>query len=129
MNPLLGTMLNNNPMMQNIGAIKNLMNCRNPSDVMREMLKNNPRFSQFVNENKCLTPEQIAQKYPYFSKSRRCGENFSLFFANSMVFSIKSVKTKKPASAKRADRQKNTALRDGGFFIIFTFCVSSLRSE
>ena len=63
MNPLLGTMLNNNPMMQNIGAIKNLMNCRNPSDVMREMLKNNPRFSQFVNENKCLTPEQIAQKY------------------------------------------------------------------
>lgn len=62
MNPLLG-MMNNNPMMQNIGAIKNLMSCRNPRDVMQMMLQRDPRFSQFVNENKGLTPEQIAQKY------------------------------------------------------------------
>lgn len=62
MNPLLG-MMNNSPMMQNIGAIKNLMNCRNPQDVMRTMIQNDPRFSQFVQENKGLTPEQIAQKY------------------------------------------------------------------
>lgn len=62
MNPLLG-MMNNNPVMNNMNAIKNLMHCRNPQDVMQMMLKNDPRFSQFVNENKGLSPEQIAQKY------------------------------------------------------------------
>ena len=62
MNPLLG-MMNNNPMMQNVNAIKNLMHCRNPQDVMQMMLKNDPRFSKFLNENKGLSPEQIAQKY------------------------------------------------------------------
>ncbi len=40
-------------------------------------------------------------------KVGRCGERFSLFFANSMVFAKKPVKTKKPANAKRADRQKH----------------------
>lgn len=63
MNPLLGMMGSSNPMFQNIGAIKSLMSCKNPSDVMREMLQRDPRFSQFVQENKGLTPEQIAQKY------------------------------------------------------------------
>ena len=62
MNPLLG-MMTNNLMMGNINAIKNLMSCRNPQDVMQAMLKNDPRFSRFVNENKGLSPEQIAQKY------------------------------------------------------------------
>lgn len=62
MNPLLG-MMNNNPMMNNVNAIKSLMYCRNPQDVMQMMLKNDPRFSKFVNENKGLSPEQIAQKY------------------------------------------------------------------
>lgn len=61
MNPLLGMM--NNPMMHNINAIKSLMSCRNPQDVMQMMIKNDPRFSQFINENKGLNPEQIAQKY------------------------------------------------------------------
>ena len=62
MNPLLG-MMNNSPMMNNVNAIKSLMSCRNPQDVMQMMLKNDPRFSQFLNENKGLSPEQIAQKY------------------------------------------------------------------
>lgn len=62
MNPLLG-MMNNSPMIGNINAIKSLMHCRNPQDAMQMMLKNDPRFSQFVNENKGLSPEQIAQKY------------------------------------------------------------------
>ena len=61
MNPLLGMM--NNTMMNNMNAIKSLMSCRNPQDVMQMMIKNDPRFSQFVNENKGLNPEQIAQKY------------------------------------------------------------------
>ena len=63
MNPLLGIMMNNSPIMQNMDIIKNLMNHRNPQDVMREMLQRDPRFSQFMQENKGLTPEQIAQKY------------------------------------------------------------------
>ena len=62
MNPLL-SMMNNNPMLNNINAIKNLMHCRNPQDVMQTMLKNDPRFSQFVSDNKGLSPEQISQKY------------------------------------------------------------------
>ena len=61
MNPLLGMM--NNTMMNNMNAIKSLMRCRNPQDVMKMMIKNDPRFSQFINENKGLNPEQIAQKY------------------------------------------------------------------
>lgn len=61
MNPLLGMM--NNTMMNNMNAIKSLMSCRNPQDVMQMMIKNDPRFSQFINENKGLNPEQIAQKY------------------------------------------------------------------
>ena len=62
MNPLLG-MMNNNPVMNNLNSIKSLMHCRNPQDVMQMMLKNDPRFSKFLNENKGLSPEQIAQKY------------------------------------------------------------------
>lgn len=63
MNPLLGMMGSNSPIAQNIGAIKNLMSCRNPQDVMRMMMQRDPRFSQFLQENKGLTPKQIAQKY------------------------------------------------------------------
>lgn len=62
MNPLL-SMMNNNPMMQNLNSIKSLMHCRNSQDVMQMMIKNDPRFSQFVSDNKGLSPEQIAQKY------------------------------------------------------------------
>ena len=62
MNPLL-SMMNNSPMMNNLNSIKNLMHCRNPQDVMQMMLKNDPRFSKFVNDNKGLSPEKIAQKY------------------------------------------------------------------
>lgn len=61
MNPLLGMM--NNPMLQNMNVIKSLMSCRNPQDVMQMMIRNDPRFSKFINDNKGLSPEKIAQKY------------------------------------------------------------------
>lgn len=61
MNPI-ANLLNRNSM-NAINQMSGLLNGKNPSDIMNNMLRTNPQFRQFVDENRGLTTEQIAQKY------------------------------------------------------------------
>ncbi len=46
-------------MIQLINSLKG----KNPDMVMQNMLKSNPEFSKFIQENKGKSPEQIASNY------------------------------------------------------------------
>ncbi len=46
-------------MLNNIKALAN----GNPQAMFNQMLNTNPQFAKFVNENKGLSPEQIAKNY------------------------------------------------------------------
>lgn len=63
-NPILQQMMGNrtNSGINNISNIKNMMR-GNPNTVINQMMNNNPQFRQFINENRGLSPDQIAQKY------------------------------------------------------------------
>lgn len=50
-----------NPL-QMLNSIKALAN-GNPQAMFNQMLNTNPQFAKFVNENKGLSPEQIAKNY------------------------------------------------------------------
>lgn len=50
-----------NPL-QMLNSIKALAN-GNPQAMFNQMLNTNPQFAKFVNENKGLSPEQIARNY------------------------------------------------------------------
>lgn len=50
-----------NPL-QMLNSIKAMAN-GNPQAMFNQMLNNNPEFAKFVNENKGLSPEQIAKNY------------------------------------------------------------------
>ena len=50
-----------NPL-QMLNDIKALAN-GNPQAMFNQMLNTNPQFAKFVNENKGLSPEQIAKNY------------------------------------------------------------------
>lgn len=66
MNPLFNAMTSSMPqnnMLANLANIKNMLQGRNPGEMMQMMLRQNPKFAQFVNENKGKTPDQIAQNY------------------------------------------------------------------
>lgn len=64
MNPLMQMMGNyTNSNMSNISGLLQLMNSRNPQEVMGNLMRQNPRFVQFVNENKGKTPEEISKSY------------------------------------------------------------------
>lgn len=43
--------------------VKDFLQGKNPNGLYEMLMKNNPQFARFVNENKNLTPEQITQKY------------------------------------------------------------------
>lgn len=54
---------NNQPNpLQMLNSIKALAN-GNPQAMFNQMLNTNPQFAKFVNENRGLSPEQIAKNY------------------------------------------------------------------
>lgn len=57
---MMGSQLNND--INNISKIKNMFG-GNPNIAMNQMMNNNPQFRQFVNDNRGLSVNQIAQKY------------------------------------------------------------------
>ena len=64
MNPIM-QMLNRNNNNQ-LGSMMNIMNILkngNPNAIYDQMLKGNPQFRSFVDQNKGKTPEQIAEEY------------------------------------------------------------------
>lgn len=52
---------NQNP--NKIQMLKNLLSGKNPDEVYNYMLKNNPQFRQFVNDNRNKSIEDIALAY------------------------------------------------------------------
>lgn len=58
---LLGNQSNPNILSQ-INQIKDMLAGKNPDDLYRELIQNNPQFRSFVEQNKGKTIEQIAQE-------------------------------------------------------------------
>lgn len=59
MNPILQAM-NRNP---KIDMLNSMLGGRNPEAVFNQLITSNPQFRQFVEANKNLSPEQIAQNF------------------------------------------------------------------
>lgn len=61
-NPILQR-LNNRAPQNNLASLISQLKSGNPDQIYKGMVQNNPQFAQFVNQNRGLSPEQIAQKY------------------------------------------------------------------
>ena len=49
-----------NPILNRLNANRNQ---QNPNVIFNQMMRTNPQFAKFVNDNKGKTPEQIANDY------------------------------------------------------------------
>jgi hypothetical protein len=47
----------------NIFGLINMLKSGNPQMIANQMMRQNPQFAQFVNENKGKSPEDIAKSY------------------------------------------------------------------
>lgn len=66
MNPLMMAMQGANSPMNKMGQVANLMKMMrsgNPEKIAQHMMQSNPKFRQFVEQNKGKTPEQVAQEH------------------------------------------------------------------
>lgn len=58
-------MLNNSQnqnLLSQIQSINNMLNGKNPDELFKQLMQNNPQFRQFYEANKDKTPEQIAKE-------------------------------------------------------------------
>lgn len=68
MNPIINqlaqrsSILPQNNMLSQLTNLKAMLG-KNPNEAMQQMLSNNPRFRQFVEENKGKSTEQIAREH------------------------------------------------------------------
>lgn len=65
LNPLMSAMTGmpqNNNILQSINMIKGMMNGRSPEAFAQILANRDPRFAQFLRENKGKSPAQIAQE-------------------------------------------------------------------
>lgn len=60
-NPILGMLRRNNT--NSVPMLKNLIGAKNPDALFSNMMRTNPQFARFVEENKGRTPEEIAKAY------------------------------------------------------------------
>lgn len=58
---MLQTSQNQNLLSQ-IQSINNMLNGKNPDELFKQLMQNNPQFRQFYETNKDKTPEQIAKE-------------------------------------------------------------------
>ena len=58
---MLQTSQNQNLLSQ-IQSINNMLNGKNPDELFKQLMQNNPQFRQFYEANKDKTPEQIAKE-------------------------------------------------------------------
>ena len=66
MNPLMQAMqVANNPMnkMSQAANLMKMLRSGNPSRIAQQLMKNNPQFRQFIEDNKEKTPQQVAQEH------------------------------------------------------------------
>lgn len=63
MNPLFQAMNGGNMgKMQQIAGVMQMLKSGNPEQIAQQMMKSNPRFKQFVEQNKGKSPEQVARE-------------------------------------------------------------------
>ena len=62
MNPLMQAMNGANNPMNNIQSVINMLKSGNPKQIAMNMMNQNPRFRQFMEQNKGKTPEQVARE-------------------------------------------------------------------
>lgn len=65
LNPLMASMTgmsHNNNILQSINMIKSMMNGKSPEAFAQILANKDPRFAQFLRENKGKSPAQIAQE-------------------------------------------------------------------
>lgn len=53
---------NSQNLLSQIQSINNMLNGKNPDELFKQLMQNNPQFRQFYEANKNKTPEQIAQE-------------------------------------------------------------------
>ena len=66
MNPLMMAMQGANSPMSKMGQISNvlkMLRSGNPDQIAQQMMQSNPKFRQFVEQNKGKTPEQVAKEH------------------------------------------------------------------
>ena len=63
MNPLFQAMNGGNMgKMQQIAGVMQMLKSGNPEQIAQQMMQSNPRFKQFMEQNKGKTPEQVAKE-------------------------------------------------------------------
>lgn len=63
MNPLFQAMNGwNMGKMQQIAGVMQMLKSGNPEQIAQQMMQSNPRFKQFMEQNKGKTPEQVAKE-------------------------------------------------------------------
>ena len=63
MNPLFQAMNGGNMgKMQQIAGVMQMLKSGNPEQIAQQMMKSNPRFKQFMEQNKGKSPEQVARE-------------------------------------------------------------------
>lgn len=64
MNPIISMLQTsqNQNLLSQIQSINNMLNGKNPDELFKQLMQNNPQFRQFYETNKDKTPEQIAKE-------------------------------------------------------------------
>lgn len=63
MNPLFQAMNGGNMgKMQQIAGVMQILKSGNPEQIAQQMMQSNPRFKQFMEQNKGKSPEQVARE-------------------------------------------------------------------
>lgn len=63
MNPLFQAMnVGNMGKMQQIAGVMQMLKTGNPEQIAQQMMQSNPRFKQFMEQNKGKSPEQVARE-------------------------------------------------------------------
>jgi len=63
MNPLFQAMNGGNMgKMQQIAGVMQMLKSGNPEQIAQQMMQSNPRFKQFMEQNKGKSPEQVARE-------------------------------------------------------------------
>lgn len=66
MNPLFQAMNGGNMgRMQQIAGVMQILKSGNPEQIAQQMMQSNPRFKQFIEQNKGKTPEQVAREHGF----------------------------------------------------------------
>ena len=53
---------NSQNLLSQVQSINDMLNGKNPDELFKQLMQNNPQFRQFYEANKNKTPEQIAQE-------------------------------------------------------------------